>query len=79
MNSIAKEIEKLKTSLTLHEARLAKKISNAEKVNANWTRDEFLAHRDTDMTEEQWGAYFDLIREQDEVKNITKRLENARS
>lgn len=79
MNSIIKEIEKLEKSLATHEARLEKKIAKAEKVNANWTKDEFFQHRDTDMTDDQWAAYFDLSCERREVEDITRRLENAHS
>lgn len=79
MNSIIKEIEKLEKSLATHETRLAKKIAKAEKVNANWTRDEFFQHRDTDMTDDQWSAYFDMNCERREVEDITRRLENAHS
>lgn len=74
--SIRKEIEKLSKSLTTHKARLEKKIVKAEKVNANWTREEFFQNKDT-MTQDQWSAYFDKSLEEDEVAEIEKKLANA--
>lgn len=77
MNSIKKEIEKLEKSLATHQTRLEKKIANAEKANANWTVEEFENHRDTDMTQPQWAAYFELYSERMDVKDIKERLANA--
>lgn len=77
MNSIMKEIEKYEKSLATHEARLAKKVAKAESLNCNWNREEFFTHRDSDMNDAQWEAYFAKRCEENEVNDIKRHLENA--
>ena len=76
--SIRKEIEKLEKSLARNKGILEKRIAKAEKVNANWSREEFFQHRDTDMTDAQWAAYFDKYIAESDIEDITERLENAK-
>lgn len=76
--SIRKEIEKLEKSLARNKGILEKRIAKAEKVNANWSREEFFQHRDTDMTDAQWSAYFDKRSAESDIEDITERLENAK-
>ena len=77
--SIRKEIEKLEKRLARNQGLLEKRIAKAEKVNANWSHEEFFQHRDTDMTQEQWAAYFDKYSTEMDIEDIADRLENAKS
>jgi len=76
--SIRKEIEKLETRLHRQQDLLTKKIAKAEKAGSNWGKEEFYEHRDTDMTQEQWAAYFDKYSAEEDVKETESRLENAK-
>lgn len=77
-DSIRKEIENLEKRIDRNEALLQKKIVKAEKVGANWSREEFFQHRDTDMTQDQWAAYFDKYCVETEIEDAKHRLENAK-
>ena len=76
MQSITKEIEKLNKSLERNNARLVKKTAAAEKVNANWTREEWFANREN-ATPDQYEAYFDMSLVQSEIADLNRRIENA--
>lgn len=75
--SIRKEIEKYQARLDRNLKLLEKKTAIADKVGANWTPEEFLQHRDKDMTQKQWAAYFEKGLAEDAVKEAQWRLENA--
>ena len=79
LESINKEIEKLNKSLARYNDILAKKVSKCESLNCNWTRDEFFAHRDVDMTDAQYGAYFEKSVAEGNVEDTQERLENAKA
>ena len=75
--SVEKELAKAEKSLARHIELLAKKTAKAEKLNCNWTREQFFERRDS-VTVEEWGAYFDKIREEDEVEEAKAKIENAK-
>lgn len=77
MNSIIKEIEKLAKSLERYRGVLEKKIEKCNKFECNWTKEEFLLHRDNDMTEKQWDAYFCKTIAEHDVEDTESRIENA--
>lgn len=77
MNSIIKEIEKLNKSLERNQNLLQKKISKCEKLNCNWTMDEWFEHRDVDATPKQKEAWFEKSCQESEVEDLERRLQNA--
>lgn len=77
MNSIQKEIEKIQKSLDRYEGILEKKIAKCEKLNCNWTKDEWFVHRDAnDFTADQDQAYFEKCVAEHDVEDTQRRLEN---
>lgn len=77
VESINKEIEKLQKSLDRNIARLAKKADAADKVDANWTEEEWFGGKRETATAEQRMAYMDLSIARDEVSDIQRRMANA--
>lgn len=75
--SIRKEIEKYTKAIERYNGILEKKIAKCNALNCNWTREEFFAHRDVDMTKEQYGAYFDKEISEDHLGEARGRLANA--
>lgn len=56
-----------------------KKEAKCIKLNCLWTTfEEFVRHRDSDMTNEQYAAYFDWHRNQNDIKEYEHNLERAR-
>lgn len=76
--SIRKEIEKYEKSLARYNAILEKKTAKAEAAGCRWTKEEFFAHRDKDMTDKQWNLYFEMSLAQGNVEDIERRMENAK-
>lgn len=55
-----------------------KKEAKCIKLNCLWTTfEEFVQHRDTDMTPEQYAAYFDWSLNQNNIKDYQRQLEQA--
>lgn len=77
VESINKEIEKLFKSLERNTARLAKKAEAAEKVNANWTEEEWFGGKRETATQEQVMAFLDMDVVREEIKDINRRITNA--
>ena len=75
--SIRKEIEKYTKAIERHAGILEKKIAKCNALNCNWTREEFFAHRDVDMTKEQYGAWFDKEMSEGNLGEARGRLANA--
>lgn len=79
LESIKKEIEKLNKSLARYNTILAKKVSKCESLNCNWSRDEFFEHRDVDMNDDQYNAYFEKAVAEHDVEDTERRISNAES
>lgn len=78
MNSIQKEIEKLEKSLARYQGLLEKKVAKCEKLECNWSDEEYFAKRDAnEVTQEQWSAWFDKSLAEGNVEDTQRRLENA--
>lgn len=77
VESIKKEIEKLTKSLERYTNLLSKKSIKCEKLNCDWSDEEMRIHRDSDMTQEQWEAWFDRCITKSDVRDTQERLENA--
>ena len=75
--SIKKEIEKLTKSLDRYTGILEKKNAKCAALDCEWTREEFYAHRDTDMSNAQYAAWFEKEIAEDNVADTKHRLENA--
>lgn len=76
--SIRKEIAKYEARLTREEGRAAKKREKAKALGCAWSQEEFFAHRDVDMTQKQWEAYFDMYSAEHDITRTREALENAR-
>lgn len=77
VESIKKEIEKMTASLERYTNILAKKNEKCIKLGCDWTQEEMRIHRDSDMTDKQWGAWFDRCIAEGNVEDTQKRLDNA--
>ena len=78
MNSIQKEIEKLEKSLARYQGLLEKKVAKCEKLDCNWSDEEYFAKRDAnEVTQEQWSSWFDKSLAEGNVEDTQRRLENA--
>lgn len=86
--SNVKEMEKLTARLERAEKSYAKKLAAAEKMGvANWSDKEHNAWLQTVPTENGWiinkadvkknGAWFDLVRAEDDLEDIRERIANA--
>ena len=73
-----KEIAKLEARLERETAKLEKKISAAEKIGANCTREEWYAGKREEYTQEQRNAWFEVFCAQGDVEDTTSRLNSAR-
>ena len=75
--SIEKEIEKLTKSLERYQGIYEKKNELCVKLECDWSNEEMRAHRGVDMTDKQWGAWFDRCVAEGNVQDTQKRLDNA--
>ena len=77
MNSLQKEIEKIQKSLERYEGILEKKIAKCEKLNCNWSKEEWFIHRDNeDAADAQAIAYLEKKVAESDVIDTRKKLEN---
>ena len=78
VNSINKEIEKLTKSLERYAGLLEKKIAKCEKLDCIWTTEEMRTKsNNNEMSQEQWGAWFEMSIAEDNVKDTQHRLDNV--
>lgn len=77
VESIKKEIEKLEKSLERYTGIYNKKAEKCEKLGCKWTDEEMRAHRDVDMTDVQWGAWFEMSVAEMNTKDTQERLEHS--
>lgn len=77
VESIKKEIEKLTKSVERTTNSYNKKTEKCIKLGCDWTDEEMRLHRDVDMTDKQWMAWFDRAVTESDKKDYEERLERA--
>lgn len=77
VESIKKEIEKLTKSVERTTNSYNKKTEKCIKLGCDWTDEEMRLHRDIDMTDKQWSAWFDRAVTESDMKDYQERLEHA--